>query len=57
MLSFELLLGHELCAGVLVQVKVKRCSLVEILVGLRDHSVTVRLNLLDLVQVLFQSLA
>ena len=52
LLAFELLLGDKLRAGVLVQIEVKRLSLIEVVVGLRDHRVTIRLDLFDLVQVL-----
>ena len=57
LLAFELLLGDELGAGVLVEVEVERRPLVEVVVGFGDHGVAVHLDLLDLVQVLLQRLA
>ena len=52
-----LLLLHEVGASVVVQVEVEGNALVEVIVGFGDHCVAVRLNLLDLVEMLLQGLA
>ena len=58
LLAFQLLLLlHEIGASVLVQIKVEGSPLVEVLIGLRNHRVTVVFYLLDLIKVLLQSLA
>ena len=52
-----LLLLHEVGASVLVQIELKRQTLVEVIVGFGDHRVAIRFYLLNLIQVLFQGLA